>query len=163
MPAIISFFGLLFGILFGMIVAPGVVVWGVVHAVRNRRRPAERLRGAALLALGLALGMYTWGMAHLLPALLDAEDGGTDSSPLRPCRGDADAATVARVIDYKVGFVPLRFECRLTGGGSYVASVVPGYVNPATGVLAAAWAAGLFFGRDRERTSRKAGDETGAA
>ncbi|MET8361451.1 hypothetical protein [Micromonospora sp. NPDC005171] len=35
-----------------------------------------------------------------------------------------------------VSFLPLRFECRLSGGGTYVTSSVPGSVNQGTAALA---------------------------
>ena len=115
------------------------IVCSVVSMVRNRRRgPAGWLKAGALLAFGAAIGMYTWGLAYVGTAVLEAEDGGTESSPLIPCRGEADHAIVERVIDYKVGWVPLRFECHLLGGGSYVTSSVPGYVNPVVALLGVA-------------------------
>jgi hypothetical protein len=137
---------MLLGFLLGTLLALVMVVCGVVVAVRaGRRSPAMRLRAGALLVLGVAIGAYAWGMAHVGMAVLQAEDGGTDSSPLRPCRGEADAATVAQVVDYQVGLVPLRFECQLDGGGSYVTSAVPGYLNPVAGIFGVAGIAGIVF------------------
>ncbi|GAA4085632.1 hypothetical protein [Actinomadura miaoliensis] len=154
---------LLFGFLAGMITALVVVVCGVVMAVRHwRRSPAGRLRAAAFLAVGVAIGVYAWGMAYTGMAVLEAEDGGTDSSPLRPCRGEADPATVARVIDYRVGLVPLRFECHLAGGGSYTTSSVPGYVNPVAWMLGAAGLIGFMVSAaSSKRPSRTSNDEAG--
>jgi hypothetical protein len=145
---------LLFGFLAGTAGALVAVVGGIVLAVRRRTR-AGRLRAAALLALGPAVGVYAWGMAHAGMAALEAADGGTDSSPLIPCRGEADAATVARVIDYRVRFVPLRFECRLAGGGGYVTSAVPGYVNPVAGTLGLAAVAGFIAAAPPGRRGRE--------
>lgn len=96
-----------------------------------------RLAAAASAA---AFVLYLWGLLHVLGAILDAEDGGTDSSPLRPCRTAnwQHDEKVLSVMDYSVDFVPLGFVCETKGGGSYVADTVPGYVNPAVGALALA-------------------------
>ncbi|MDQ0910254.1 hypothetical protein QFZ22_006239 [Streptomyces canus] len=87
----------------------------------------RRLRGFATLAGLVALVVYTWGLLHLAGSILEAEDGGTGSSPLPPCRGNEQAV---HVIDYSVGFFPLSFDCEMKDGGSYPAEVIPGYVNP---------------------------------
>ncbi|PJE97563.1 hypothetical protein CUT44_12570 [Streptomyces carminius] len=92
------------------------------------------MRAAALLAGVGAVTLYVWGLLHLAGAVAEAEDGGTDSSPLRPCH-TADAQAASHVDGYRVSYVPLRFECGLTGGGAYDAPVVPGYVNPAVALL----------------------------
>ncbi|MFD0853597.1 hypothetical protein ACFQ07_15275, partial [Actinomadura adrarensis] len=126
---------LLFGFLVGIATAPTMVVFGVMDAVRyGRRSTAELVKACGLVAFGVAVGMYTWGVLHAGSAVLTAEDGGTDSSPLIPCRGEADPATVAKVVDYGISLVPLGFECHLSDGGSYATSAVPGYVNPVAGL-----------------------------
>jgi hypothetical protein len=127
---------LLFGFLGGMITAFALVIGAIVLAVmRGRHSTAFRLQAVALVAAAAAIGMYAWGLGHVVGAVFEADENGTDSSPLRPCRGEAAAETVARVNGYQVGFMPLRFECRLEGGGSYTTSSVPTYVNPATVAL----------------------------
>ncbi|MYT06111.1 MULTISPECIES: hypothetical protein [Streptomyces] len=88
----------------------------------------SRLRGTAVLAGSGAVAVYVWGLLHLAGAFLEAEDGGTGSAPIPPCRGDDRAV---HVIDYSVSFTPLSFDCEMTGGGSYTADVIPAYVNPA--------------------------------
>ncbi|MFF8192280.1 hypothetical protein ACF05L_15795 [Streptomyces bobili] len=40
------------------------------------------------------------------------------------------------VVDYTVSYVPLRFVCETSGGGSYASDTVPDYVNPGVLVLA---------------------------
>jgi hypothetical protein len=87
----------------------------------------RRLRGFATLAGLVALVMYIWGLLHLAGAFLEAEDGGTGSAPIPPCRGNEQ---VVHVIDYSVSYFPLSFDCEMKGGGSYSAEVIPGYVNP---------------------------------
>jgi len=78
--------------------------------------------------------MYVWGMLHVLGAVMQAEDGGTGSSPLGPCR-EAGDQIASQVVGYDVGYVGLRFGCRLSDGSTYTTSTVPGYVNPATALL----------------------------
>jgi hypothetical protein len=97
--------------------------------------PFRQLATAAGLA---ALALDLWGLLPLMGAIMSAEDGGTDSSPLVPCRPanwwyDEKALSVT---GYSVDFVPLRFVCETKGGGSFVADAVPGYVNPGVVVLA---------------------------
>ncbi|MFF0084540.1 hypothetical protein ACFYR1_33210 [Streptomyces canus] len=87
----------------------------------------RRLSGFATLAGLVALVMYTWGLLHLAGAFVEAEDGGTGSAPIPPCRGNEQ---VERVIDYSVSWLPLSFDCEMKGGGSYPAEAIPGYVNP---------------------------------
>ncbi|WP_053852987.1 hypothetical protein [Streptomyces sp. NRRL B-24085] len=87
----------------------------------------RRLRGCATLAGLVVLAVYAWGLLHLAGAVLEAEDGGTGSAPLPPCRGSEQAF---HVIDYSVSYLPLSFDCELKGGGSYPAEAIPGYVNP---------------------------------
>ncbi|MFJ9004563.1 hypothetical protein [Streptomyces canus] len=87
----------------------------------------RRLSGFATLAGLVALVMYTWGLLHLAGAFLEAEDGGTGSAPIPPCRGNEQ---VEQVIDYSVSWLPLSFDCEMQGGGSYPAEAIPGYVNP---------------------------------
>lgn len=85
------------------------------------------LRGFATLAGLVALVVYTWGLLHLMR--LGPGGGGRrrEPAPLPPCRGNEQAV---HVIDYSVSFFPLSFDCEMTGGGSYPAEVIPGYVNP---------------------------------
>ncbi|MFJ5307678.1 hypothetical protein [Streptomyces sp. NPDC088350] len=109
------------------------------------------LRKLATAAGLAAFALYLWGLLLVVGAVLQAEDGGTDSSPLRPCRtnGWQYDKKVLSVTDYSVDFVPLRFVCETSGGGSYVADTVPGYLNPAVGGLTLAalgcWVAGLVM------------------
>lgn len=68
-------------------------------------------------------------MLHVAGAVLAAEDGGTGSSPLLPCRESIPSEQALKVIDYDVDFVPLRFVCVTTDGTDYAAGSVPGHVN----------------------------------
>jgi len=122
-------------LLFALCATLVLVVHGVVTLLRiGLGRTGGRVAWVSLLAVFLAAaasGMYTWGLLHVGGAVMEAEDGGTDSSPLRPCRTPGQPHRAEKVVDYSVGFVPLRFVCERDDGGSYVADSVPGYVNPA--------------------------------
>jgi hypothetical protein len=105
-----------------------------VRALSALRRNKGWQRVAARLAGSGALSLYVWGMLHVLGAVMQAEDGGTGSFPLGPCR-EAGDQIASRVVGYDVGYVWLRFDCRLSDGGTYTTSAVPGYVNPAAALL----------------------------
>jgi hypothetical protein len=124
---------LFMGFLVGGVIALTLAVRGIVLGVRHGRRSrAEFLRAVALMAFGVALGMYAWGMGCLSLPVMDAESGGTDSAPPQPCR-EAGMDKAQHVIDSGAGLLPLRFECKLDEGGSYtVPSAVPAYVNSST-------------------------------
>ncbi|MDT0466906.1 hypothetical protein [Streptomyces gibsoniae] len=97
-------------------------------------RGADRrtwIRGGATLLGGVAAALYTWGLLLIALAVRDADDGGTGSSPLRPCRTPGQWERALTVVDHTVDYVPLRFVCETKDGGRYAAESVPGYVNPA--------------------------------
>ena len=119
----------------GAVAAVVLAVRAFLALRRNRGRPQRGWRRViALLACSGAVSMYVWGMLHVLGAVMQAEDGGTGSSPLGPCR-EAGDQIASHVVGYDVGYVWLRFDCRLSDGGTYTTSAVPGYVNPATALL----------------------------
>lgn len=149
-------FVVLFVLLGGLIAVPLLLGFGVTALVRARRagnRP-QRLRGVSLLVAAGAVAVYWWGVLHLVGAVVTAEDGGTDSSPLIPCR-EGGIERASHVVDYDVRVLPLSFTCvRSTGGGYTVA--VPGYVNPVVGVLAlGAATCGILAAAGTERTGRR--------
>ncbi|WP_433312486.1 hypothetical protein ACQP0U_27325 [Micromonospora sp. CA-269861] len=127
------FLGLLLAALGGAAIATALTVRGL-RAVFRKSERSGRLRAAALLVGAGAVAMYAWGLLHLSHAVLQAEDGGAGSSPIEPCR-QAGPQMASLVVGYDVSFLPLRFECRLSRGGTYVTSSVPGYVNQATAAL----------------------------
>jgi len=129
----VLFLGLLLAALGGAVIATVLIVRGLRTMIRSSVR-SSRLRAAAFLVGAVAVAMYAWGLLHLGYAVLRAEDGGTGSSPIEPCR-QAGPQMASLVVGYDVSFLPLRFECRLSGGGTYVTSSVPGYVNQGTAVL----------------------------
>ncbi|MEU9032682.1 hypothetical protein AB0D46_35295 [Streptomyces sp. NPDC048383] len=155
---------LLFLIPAGLIAPVVLAGFGLRALVRIGRGGASRhlwLRGSAAFLAAAAVALYTWGLLHLAGTVLDAEDGGTDSSPLRPCRVPGHPERAAEVVDYTVSYVPLRFLCEEKDGESYSAKSVPAYVNPA--VLGFALAAVACVGAaatDSERRRLREGPET---
>jgi hypothetical protein len=105
-----------------------------VRALLALRKNQGWRRMVALLACSGAVSLHVWGMLHLLGAVMQVEDGGTGSSPLGPCRAAGDQMA-SHVVGYDVVYGWLRFDCRLSTGGRYTTSAVPGYVNPAVVLL----------------------------
>jgi hypothetical protein len=99
--------------------------------------PGAALRALGLLAGGLALGTYAWGLVHVVGAWLDAADGGTSSSPPPPCRDHLDKARALQVAGYDLDVIPPGFSCELVDGTSVEIPIVPPYVTPAVMVLGA--------------------------
>ncbi|MFC8827632.1 hypothetical protein ACFT9I_20090 [Streptomyces sp. NPDC057137] len=118
----------------GVVATPWLVVRGVVLLLRtgNRRTTHTVVKGAVALTWACAIGMYTWGVLHLV--LLD------ESNQARACEEALGPERAELVEGYEYQFMPLRFKCRVTGGQTFQA-VVPGYVNPATGIFGVSAAA----------------------
>lgn len=112
--AAIAAFGL-FGYGCGVVVRRGPVVWAVAGLL------------GAVAAAAYAVGGFYLGLA-----VLDAEDGGAGSAPLRPCRA-AGPERAAHVADYEIELLPLGFTCVVVegeaGGGDYRAGAVPVPLN----------------------------------
>ncbi|WPO69758.1 MULTISPECIES: hypothetical protein [unclassified Streptomyces] len=100
------------------------------RGVRGWDRPVV-LRSLAALFGAAAAAVYTWGLLCVALTVLDAEDGGAGSAPVRPC-AEADAqAWGAAAVDYRVEYLPVRFVCETGDGRSHATDDVPGYVTPA--------------------------------
>lgn len=125
------------------------------------------VRGLAALAAALALGAYGWGLLGVGGAVLEAEDGGTGSAPLRPCRAEGWEREAAAVVGYRVRWVPLEVVCETSDGGSYGSGDVPAYVNPLVFVFGVAAAGGAlscaYVGELRARQRRRAGYAAGVS
>ncbi|MFD6911284.1 hypothetical protein ACFWB2_38320 [Streptomyces virginiae] len=87
------------------------------------------LRTAGFVQAAIAFGVYTWGLLHVTGAVMSAEDGGTDSAPIRPCRTQGWEHRAESISGYRVEYVPLRFVCEADDIDDYPVSV-PGFVNP---------------------------------
>ncbi|QIJ66560.1 hypothetical protein G7Z13_13530 [Streptomyces sp. JB150] len=115
------------------------------------------LRGAAAVAASVAFAVYGWGLLGLAGALMDAEDGGTGSAPVRPCQASGWEQG-AGVVGYDVTWVPLAFVCETSDGGSHGSGDVPAYVNPLVFVFGVAAAGGAlsaaYVGEARARRRR---------
>ncbi|MET9775802.1 hypothetical protein ABZ023_16390 [Streptomyces sp. NPDC006367] len=100
------------------------------------RRPGAPFRVVAGTAGGAAALLYLWGLLCVGLAVMEAEDGGTGSAPLRPCRTGAPPEPAGRIVDYSVSYLPLGFRCETADGDGYDSADVPGYVDPGVAVLA---------------------------
>ncbi|KPI03260.1 hypothetical protein OK006_0755 [Actinobacteria bacterium OK006] len=122
----------------GLVAASAFV--GYCFGTLGRIGPRQADRVVWLRALAALMGaatavLYVWGLLHLVGAVMDAEENGTDSAPMRPCRtpGWEERAQDPGIVDYTVRYLPIRFVCETEDGDSYVTGAVPGYLNP--GVL----------------------------
>jgi hypothetical protein len=104
-------------------------------------------RAVAGVAGAGAVLLYAWGALCVGFAVMEAEDGGTGSSPMRPCRTGVSQELSERVIDYDASLLPLRFRCETTDGGGYDSADIPGYANPGAAVLALTAVAGVVAAR----------------
>ncbi|MEV4821084.1 hypothetical protein [Micromonospora sp. NPDC049274] len=146
------FLGLLLAALGGAAVAAVLTVRGLTAAFRAHERPGW-LRAAALLAGAATVAMYAGGLLHVGFAVMRAEDGGAGSFPIEPCR-EAGPQLASLVDGYAVSYLPIRFECHLSDGGTYVTSSVPGYVNPVVAALGLITATSGILGSTTARRAR---------
>ncbi len=104
---------------------------GVLARAGGSRRAdsAAWLRTAGFASAAIAVGVYAWGLLHVTGAVVSAEDGGTNSIPIPPCRTPGWESRAEGITGYRVEYVPLRFVCETDDVGDYTTSV-PGYVNP---------------------------------
>lgn len=114
--------------LVAVVVLAGYGFGGLGRAGLRHADTAVWLRSLTALLACVAAALYTWGLIHVAGAVVEAEDGGTNSSPSPPCRFSPQAE---HVVGYTVDYVPLRFVCETTDSGGFDAKSVPGYVNPA--------------------------------
>lgn len=151
----------------GLIAAFALAGYGLRTLGGTGLRRADRavwLRGLGALMGAATAALYVWGLLHVVGAVMDAEDGGTDSAPIRPCRtpGWQEWARDPGITDYTVSYLPLRFVCETGDGGSYVTGHVPRYLNPAVASCALATVAlagftALATGRPGPRATREPG------
>ncbi|WP_329388819.1 hypothetical protein OG625_34515 [Streptomyces sp. NBC_01351] len=121
-----------------------------------RRADSEAwLRTAGFAQAAIAVGVYAWGLLHVTGAVLSAEDGGTNSIPIPPCRTPGWEHRAEAISGYRVEYVPLRFVCETDDVGDYSTSV-PGRVNPVSfllglGAVVCFTVAALDSGNSREQ------------
>ncbi|GAA3794989.1 hypothetical protein ACFS5L_30705 [Streptomyces phyllanthi] len=122
--------------------------------------PGPGLRALGALAGAGAAAVYVWGLLHVVGSVVEAEDGGTNSSPIRPCRMPGREADVVHVVDYSVQYMPLRFVCEDGDGDGYASDDVPGYINPVVVALALTGAAlAIAAGFASEHRARAGGGD----
>lgn len=102
----------------------------------GRSAPGARLRVLAGFAGAAAVVLYAWGALCVAWAVMAAEDGGTGSAPLAPCRTTEHPELSARIVGYSVSYLPLRFRCETADGDGYASDEVPGWVTPGAVALA---------------------------
>ncbi|MEV6675212.1 hypothetical protein [Streptomyces sp. NPDC051162] len=105
----------------GVIAVLWLVVYGVRLLLRARTAGTRSsfVKSIASLGWAAAVGMYTWGLLHLIFS--------DETEQARACHA---AIGTARLTGYVPTFVPLHFGCR-TSGGHVVQVIVPAYINPA--------------------------------
>lgn len=145
---------LLLFVVVSVVVAVGLCGYGgrtlADHGLRRTPAPVL-LRGFAALAGAGACALYAWGLLAVCGAVMEAQDGGTDSAPPRSCRTAGWAERHRQgieIVDHTVTYVPLGFVCETSDGGSYDTGDVPGYVNPGLlglGLAAAGCAVGAGY------------------
>ncbi|MFC9426772.1 hypothetical protein [Streptomyces sp. NPDC056987] len=127
--------------LIGLGATPWLAIRGVRLLARGNSQGVHTVvRGAAALAWACAIGAYTWGVLHLL--ILD------EGNQALACQKRLGPEQARSVSGYEYSFLPLSFRCRVTDGPNYSA-VVPGYVNPAAGILGIGAAGLTFFARPK--------------
>lgn len=113
----------------------GRAVRVLARAGGSRRADSEVwLRTAGFAQAAIAVGVYAWGLLHVTGAVMSAEDGGTNSIPIPPCRTPGWEHRAEGIVGYRVAYVPLRFVCETDDVGDYTTSV-PGLVNPVSFLL----------------------------
>ncbi|WP_224281521.1 hypothetical protein [Streptomyces sp. LS1784] len=115
---------LLLVLLLGALATAVLVLYGIRVLVRARAAAsrAMALVSASALVWATTIGLYTWGLLHLLMA--------DDYTEARAC----DAAMGKQLVGYDPSFIPLKFGC-VSSDGRTVSVVIPSYVNPVLAVL----------------------------
>lgn len=135
----------LLGLTFIGLLGTPIVLWCGLAGLRHGRpgRPGGVLRALATVSGAGALGVYTWGILHLLMDETQADEN---------CKTAVGRALASDVAGYDISFLPLRFGCRVDGVGVFEA-VVPSYVNSMVVglVLITALLAGLARVRSSDR------------
>ncbi|WP_326698138.1 hypothetical protein OG909_12785 [Streptomyces sp. NBC_01754] len=141
---------LLFILLIGAVVVISLIGYlGSSVARREQGRPGHRLwlRAGCVVSVCAAICVYLWGTLHVLFM--------EDLNMRRACVAAGGEAKASKVDGYESSYVPLRFTCRVDGGGSYSAAI-PAWVNPALGGLVPlALVTGVVSGVTRDDLKRR--------
>ncbi|MFF4347443.1 hypothetical protein [Streptomyces sp. NPDC001530] len=110
--------------LVGLVATPWLVVYGVrlLFRARTAGTTVAAVKSAAVLAWAGMVGMYTWGVLHLV--FYD------DTDQSQACN---KAVGTGHLTGYDPSYIPLHFGCR-TSDGRTVEAVIPSYINPAVAV-----------------------------
>jgi hypothetical protein len=144
------------GVVVALVAACALTHYGFValaHLGVGKARRRGVLWGFAVFTGVALVVLYAWGLLYVAGGVLEAEDGGADSSPFRPCRTSGWEAR--DIVDYRVEYLPIAFVCETSDGESYVTEEVPAYVNPALlGLAMTAVGFGVAIALDSERRAR---------
>ncbi|WP_018545455.1 hypothetical protein [Streptomyces sp. LaPpAH-108] len=117
----------LFVLMIGLVLVISLIGYLCSSVVRRDQLPSGRLpfRAGVVLSVCAAVCVYLWGLFYM-PS--------DDVHYLRQsCAEAGGEERAARVVGYETSFVPLRFVCRVDGGGGI--STIPSWINPTVGVL----------------------------
>lgn len=145
--------------------ATAVAVKLISVALPGRRADwsGDLLRWSAGMAAAAAVIVYAIGLGFVQWDASEAESG-AGSSPAVPCRS-LPPGTLGQLVGHEPSYVPLGFDCVLTGGRVVAADGPYGLLNVLTAAFALAavlslLAAGLL-NEVRVRAKRKAGQVAG--
>ncbi|MGV9427389.1 hypothetical protein ACWDO7_24260 [Streptomyces sp. NPDC003656] len=119
----------LFALTIGLVLVVSLMCYLCSCVARRDQLPPGRLpfRAGVVLSGSAAVCVYLWGLLYM-PS--------DDAHYLRQACAEAGGADrAAGVVGYETGFVPLRFVCRVDGGGGI--STIPSWINPTVGALVA--------------------------
>ncbi|MFJ6727161.1 hypothetical protein ACIQPQ_19880 [Streptomyces sp. NPDC091281] len=118
-----------FVVVCGLLVLLSLLVYiGSSLAQRAPGDPRVWVRSGAALCAGAALGVYLWGILHVLAM--------EDLNMRQACKEAGGETSAFMVRGYEHSYLPLRFTCR-TGEDSGYPAAVPSWINPAATVFAA--------------------------
>ncbi|KUM86601.1 hypothetical protein OIE43_19125 [Streptomyces pseudovenezuelae] len=140
---------LLFILLIGVVVVISLIGYlGSSVARREQRPPGHRLwlRAGCILSVCAAICVYMWGALHVLFM--------EDMNMRQACVAAGGEARASTVDGYEASYIPLRFTCRISEGGSYTAAIPP-WINPAlSGLVGLGLITGVASGITRDDFKR---------
>ncbi|MFE3038136.1 hypothetical protein ACFXKY_41555 [Streptomyces canus] len=144
-----SSIALLFIMLIGAVIVISLIGYLGSSVARREQGPAGHrlwLRASCILSICAAICVYLWGALHVLFM--------EDVNMREACVRAGGEAKASRVDGYESSYVPLRFTCRISEGGSYTAAIPP-WINPAlSGLVSLALLTGVASGITRNDFKR---------